>query len=124
MLDLATATEFFRTRYGAAAQWNAATAEDKTALLVTAEADVVAELGAELDYSMPAAVGAVCEQALHILTDPDALRDVSRITAESVEGVGSRSYRSGGMCALCARAERYVNQLRGACAGTVRISRG
>ena len=123
MLDVTTATAYFSKRYGAA-QWSAVSAEDKAALLATAEADISAELdGAELDYTMPAAVGAVCEQALFLLTDPNALKEMSRITAESVEGIGSRSYRAGNGSLLSTRAERYVNQLRGV-GGTVRIARG
>ena len=123
MLDVTTATAYFAKRYGAA-QWSAVSAGDKQSLLTTAEADISAELGgAELDYTMPAAVGAVCEQALFLLTDPNALRETSRITAESVEGIGSRSYRTGNGSLLSSRAERYVNQLRGV-GGTVRIARG
>lgn len=124
MLDLQTATAFYAKRYGAAA-WSSATEEEKRALLDTAEADISAELGgAELDYSEPAAVGAVCEQALFLLTDPTALRDNSRIAAESVEGIGSRTYRTGNGSLLSTRAERYVNQLRGGGVGTVRLTRG
>ena len=124
MLDLQTAAEYFRNRYGAA-EWDAATEDEKRRLIATAEADISAELnGAELDYSIPAAVGAVCEQALFLLTDPNALRDTSRIAAESVEGIGSRTYRTGNGSLLSARAERYVNQLRGAAVGMVRLTRG
>ena len=124
MLDLQTAAAFYAKRYGAAA-WNATTDDEKRALLDTAEADISAELGgAELDYSESAAVGAVCEQALFLLTDPTALRDNSRIAAESVEGIGSRTYRTGNGSLLSARAERYVNQLRGAAVGVVRLTRG
>lgn len=124
MLDLETAAAYFRNRYGAA-EWDAATEDDRRKLLATAEADISAELGGcELDYALPAAVGAVCEQALFLLTDPNALRDASRIAAESVEGIGSRTYRTGNGSLLSVRAERFVNQLRGAAPGTVRVARG
>ena len=124
MLDLATAAAYFHDRYGAA-EWDAATDDEKRRLLATAEMDISAELnGAELDYSIPATVGAVCEQSLFLLTDPNALRDTSRIAAESVEGIGSRTYRTGNGSLLSVRAERFVNALRGAAGGVVRVARG
>lgn len=124
MLDLATAAAYFHNRYGAA-EWGAASEDEKRQLLATAEADISAELsGAAPDYSMPAAVGAVCEQALFLLTDPNALRDTSRIASESVEGIGSRTYRTGNGSLLSVRAERFVNQLRCMVPGTVRVARG
>ena len=123
MLSREKVDAFFANRYGGNI-WFMIEPDEKQRLLTTAEEDVRNELdGAELDYSMPAAVGAVCEQAIHLFTDPDAMRDTSKLTAESVEGIGSRSYRSDRSTLLSPRAERYVNQLRSV-GGTVRIARG
>ena len=125
MLDLARADEYFALHLQNAA-WSAKSGEERAAALAMAEQDISLELGgAELDFANVFAVGAVCEQALFLLTSPeDGINPVSAlIQSESVDGIGSRTYRSRSNPAIASRAERFLEQLRGR-PGAIRTTRG
>ena len=130
MLDPAKADEYFALHLRRS-EWEAKSEDERTAALNMAEQDVSLELGgSELDYGNPLAVAAVCEQALFLLENsaPGAAQVVNGalVSAESVDGIGSRTYRSGlteADFAIGNRARRFIEQLRGG-PGTVRISRG
>lgn len=125
MLDLARADEYFALHLQNAA-WSAKSEEERAAALAMAEQDISLELGgAELDFANVFAVGAVCEQALFLLTSPeDGINPVSAlIQSESVDGIGSRTYRSRSNPAIASRAERFLEQLRGR-PGAIRTTRG
>ena len=125
MLDPAKADEYFALHLRKA-EWIAKSEEERSAALAMAEQDISLELGGtELDYMNPFAVGAVCEQALFLLANPDAgINPISALVqSESVDGIGSRTYRNRANPALSDRAERFLEQLRGR-PGAIRTSRG
>lgn len=125
MLNPAKAEQYFALHLQKAL-WSAKSDEERSAALAMAEQDISLELGGvELDYENPFAVGAVCEQALFLLTSPnEGINPVSAlIQSESVDGIGSRTYRSRSNPAIASRAERFLEQLRGR-PGAIRTSRG
>lgn len=125
MLDLARADEYF-VLHLRKSEWSAKSEEERGGALAMAEQDISLELGGtELDYANPFAVGAVCEQALFLLTSPEeGINPVSAlIQSESVDGIGSRTYRNRSNPAISPRAERFLEQLRGR-PGAIRTSRG
>ncbi|WP_337746941.1 hypothetical protein [Victivallis vadensis] len=130
MLDPAKADEYFALHLRRS-EWEAKSEDERTAALNMAEQDVSLELGgSELDYGNPLAVAAVCEQALFLLENSASgaaqVVNGALVSAESVDGIGSRTYRSGlteADFAIGNRARRFIEQLRGG-PGTVRISRG
>ena len=130
MLDPAKADEYFALHLRRS-EWEAKSEDERAAALNMAEQDVSLELGgSELDYGNPLAVAAVCEQALFLLENSASgaaqVVNGALVSAESVDGVGSRTYRSGlteADFAIGNRARRFIEQLRGG-PGTVRISRG
>ena len=130
MLDPAKADEYFALHLRRS-EWEAKSEDERAAALNMAEQDVSLELGgSELDYGNPLAVAAVCEQALFLLENSASgaaqVVNGALVSAESVDGIGSRTYRSGlteADFAIGNRARRFIEQLRGG-PGTVRISRG
>ena len=130
MLDPAKADEYFALHLRRS-EWEAKSEDERTAALNMAEQDVSLERGgSELDYGNPLAVAAVCEQALFLLENSASgaaqVVNGALVSAESVDGIGSRTYRSGlteADFAIGNRARRFIEQLRGG-PGTVRISRG
>lgn len=130
MLDPAKADEYFALHLRRS-EWEAKSEDERAAALNMAEQDVSLELGgSELDYGNPLAVAAVCEQALFLLENSASgaaqIVNGALVSAESVDGIGSRTYRSGlteADFAIGNRARRFIEQLRGG-PGTVRISRG
>lgn len=130
MLDPAKADEYFALHLRRS-EWEAKSEDERTAALNMAEQDVSLELGgSELDYGNPLAVAAVCEQALFLLENSTSgaaqVVNGALVSAESVDGIGSRTYRSGlteADFAIGNRARRFIEQLRGG-PGTVKINRG
>lgn len=130
MLDTSRADEYFALHLRRS-EWESKSEDERAAALNMAEQDVSLELGgSELDYGNPLAVAAVCEQALFLLENSAAgtaqIVNGALVSAESVDGIGSRTYRSGlteADFAIGNRARRFIEQLRGG-PGTVRISRG
>lgn len=130
MLDPAKADEYFALHLRRS-EWEAKSEDERAAALNMAEQDVSLELGgSELDYGNPLAVAAVCEQALFLLENSASgaaqVVNGALVSAESVDGIGSRTYRTGlteADFAIGNRARRFIEQLRGG-PGTVRISRG
>lgn len=130
MFDTSRADEYFALHLRRS-EWEAKSEDERAAALNMAEQDVSLELGgSELDYGNPLAVAAVCEQALFLLENSasGAAQVVNKalVSAESVDGIGSRTYRTGlteADFAIGNRARRFIEQLRGG-PGTVRISRG
>lgn len=130
MLDPAKADEYFALHLRRS-EWEAKSEDERAAALNMAEQDVSLELGgSELDYDNPLAVAAVCEQALFLLENSASgaaqVVNGALVSAESVDGIGSRTYRTGlteADFAIGNRARRFIEQLRGG-PGTVRISRG
>ena len=130
MLDPAKADEYFALHLRRS-EWEAKSEDERTAALNMAEHDVSLELGgSELDYGNPLAVAAVCEQALFLLENSASgaaqVVNGALVSAESVDGIGSRTYRSGlteADFAIGNRARRFIEQLRGG-PGTVKINRG
>ena len=130
MLDPAKADEYFALLLRRS-EWEAKSEDERAAALNMAEQDVSLELGgSELDYGNPLAVAAVCEQALFLLENSASgaaqVVNGALVSAESVDGIGSRTYRTGlteADFAIGNRARRFIEQLRGG-PGTVRISRG
>lgn len=130
MLDPAKADEYFALHLRRS-EWEAKSEDERTAALNMAEQDVSLELGgSELDYGNPLAVAAVCEQALFLLENSASgaaqVVNGALVSAESVDGIGSRTYRSGlteADFAIGNRARRFIEQLRGG-PGTVKINRG
>lgn len=130
MLDTSRADEYFALHLRRS-EWEAKSEDERAAALNMAEQDVSLELGgSELDYGNPLAVAAVCEQALFLLENSASgaaqVVNGALVSAESVDGVGSRTYRSGlteADFAIGNRARRFIEQLRGG-PGTVKINRG
>lgn len=130
MLDTSRADEYFTLHLRHCA-WESQSEEERAAALNMAEQDVSLELGgSELDYDNPLAVAAVCEQALFLLENSASgaaqIVNGALVSAESVDGIGSRTYRSGlteADFAIGNRARRFIEQLRGG-PGTVKINRG
>ncbi|WP_277202315.1 hypothetical protein [Victivallis vadensis] len=130
MLDPAKADEYFALHLRRS-EWEAKSEDERAAALNMAEQDVSLELGgSELDYGNPLAVAAVCEQALFLLENSASgaaqVVNGALVSAESVDGIGSRTYRSGlteADFAIGNRARRFIEQLRGG-PGTVKINRG
>lgn len=130
MLDPAKADEYFALHLRRS-EWEAKSEDERAAALNMAEQDVSLELGgSELDYGNPLAVAAVCEQALFLLENSTSgaaqVVNGALVSAESVDGIGSRTYRSGlteADFAIGNRARRFIEQLRGG-PGTVKINRG
>lgn len=130
MLDTSRADEYFALHLRRS-EWEAKSEDERAAALNMAEQDVSLELGgSELDYGNPLAVAAVCEQALFLLENSASgaaqVVNGALVSAESVDGIGSRTYRSGlteADFAIGNRARRFIEQLRGG-PGTVKINRG
>ena len=125
MLDPAKADEYFALHLRKS-EWSEKSEEERSAALSMAEQDISLELGGtELDYANPFAVGAVCEQALFLLTSPEEGINpaAALIQSESVDGIGSRTYRSRANPAIASRAERFLEHLRGR-PGAIRTTRG
>ena len=130
MLDPAKADEYFALHLRRS-EWEAKSEDERAAALNMAEQDVSLELGgSELDYGNPLAVAAVCEQALFLLENSASgaaqVVNGALVSAESVDGIGSRTYRSGlteADFAIGNRARRFIEQLRGG-PGPVKINRG
>lgn len=130
MLDPAKADEYFALHLRRS-EWEAKSEDERAAALNMAEQDVSLELGgSELDYGNPLAVAAVCEQALFLLENSASgaaqVVNGALFSAESVDGIGSRTYRTGlteADFAIGNRARRFIEQLRGG-PGTVKINRG
>ena len=125
MLEIDRADEYFALHLQNAV-WSAKSEEERSAALAMAEQDISLELGGtELDYANPFAVGAVCEQALFLLTSPEEGINpaAALIQSESVDGIGSRTYRSRSNPAIASRAERCLEHLRGR-PGAIRTTRG
>ncbi|NMD86284.1 hypothetical protein HF882_06765 [Victivallis vadensis] len=130
MLDTSRADEYFALHLRRS-EWEAKSEDERAAALNMAEQDVSLELGgSELDYGNPLAVAAVCEQALFLLENSTSgaaqVVNGALVSAESVDGIGSRTYRSGlteADFAIGNRARRFIEQLRGG-PGTVKINRG
>ena len=130
MLDPAKADEYFALHLRRS-EWEAKSEDERAAALNMDEQDVSLELGgSELDYGNPLAVAAVCEQALFLLENSASgaaqVVNGALVSAESVDGIGSRTYRSGlteADFAIGNRARRFIEQLRGG-PGTVKINRG
>ena len=125
MLDPAKADEYFALHLKRS-EWEEKSEEERQAALNMAEQDVSLELGGEApDYADTLAVAAVCEQALFLLTSPDdAISPAAALlTAQSVEGIGSQTFRSGKNPAIAPRAQRFIEQIRGR-PGIVNINRG
>jgi len=74
-------------------------AEARSAALAAARRDILASLGREAESDDDAfAAAAVCEQTLHILLHPEFLTAPEpQLASESVNGIGRRSYRGGGI---------------------------
>ena len=85
-----------------------------------AERDVAAELGREPAADRFLEVAAVGEQTIHLLRHP-VDDGSSRVVAEKVEGVGSRSFSATELPEIAPRARRYLRALLGS---TVRTARG
>ena len=130
MLDISRADAFFALHLRRS-EWEAKSEDERAAALNMAEQDVSLELGgSELDYGNPLAVAAVCEQALFLLENSASgaaqVVNGALFSAESVDGIGSRTYRTGlteADFAIGNRARRFIEQLRGG-PGTVKINRG
>lgn len=130
MLDTSRADEYFALHLRRS-EWEAKSEDERAAALNMAEQDVSLELGgSELDYGNPLAVAAVCEQALFLLENSASgaaqVVNGALVSAESVDGIGSRTYRTGlteADFAIGNRARRFIEQLRGG-PGTVKINRG
>lgn len=127
MITIATADEFF-TLHLLRSTWQTRSEQDRAAALKMAERDVSGELGGieavETDILM---MEAVCEQAVYLLAFPEAINPKgAHLESESVDGVGSRTYRNGSNPAIGPRAARLIELIRGSGArnGTVRLSRG
>ena len=96
MLSLEKADEYFQLHL-LRDEWMGAPEDSRKAALNMAEQDVSLELGGTgMDYADIFAVGAVCEQAVFLLTSQgDGINPVSALLqSESVDGIGSRTYRS------------------------------
>ena len=94
--------------------------EARQAALNMAAADIRAELGRDPDPADYLELAALGEQTIHLLRHPDG-DSSARLTAEKVEGVGSRSFAATSLPEIAPRARRYLRALLGA---TVRTARG
>ncbi|GEM_PF-5884403 len=110
-----------------ATELNAFSATEKSAARFSADLDVAAVLGRSVgDDDDALLIGAVSEQAIHLLMHRSALtrpESTSELSSESIDGVGSRSYH---ICRrdperLCERAKAYLD---GALTPRLAIQRG
>ena len=125
MLSLEKADEYFQLHL-LRDEWTGTPEDSRKAALNMAEQDISLELGGTgMDYADIFAVGAVCEQAVFLLTSQgDGINPVAALLqSESVDGIGSRTYRSRANPAIASRAERFLEQLRGR-PGAIRTTRG
>lgn len=117
--------EYFSARIGGA-KWSAYSEEQRIAAAVSATDDVGNELtGLEIDDSNPLHLGAVAEQALHLLESTETtLTAATVLAAESIDGIGSRSYREpSGNVLLSERCKIFIERIRRESGGR-RILRG
>ncbi len=98
------------------ANWRDLSAERQAALLRLGALDAAAFLGREPDRKNPHQAAAIYEQALWLILRPD-----DRIAAESIDGVGSRSYRAAPAELLAERARALLEPFR---RPPIRLQRG
>lgn len=101
--------------------WNALESPRKIACISMAETDVMARL--DLDSTNPDnphILGAVCEQAVFIAANYDKLRRSGEIVSESIDGLGSRTYRLSSSENFSRRALTHIRRLT----SQRRLSRG
>lgn len=132
MINRERADEYF-SHHLCNGKWSVKGENERESALIMAEQDVSLELGgAELDYDNPLALAAVCEQALFLLENGAGgimaqSGGSALVSSESVDGIGSRTYRAGlreSDFAISGRARRFIELLRGSNGGTVKTSRG
>jgi len=101
------ADTYFSTRYGASAAWSALSESDKTALLTTAENDLVAVYGSVPETD--AGQRCIYEQAFFRMLDADVdTRSALQAQGVSAAGIAKESYRAGGGIAVCAYAQQVL----------------
>ena len=125
MITAAQIDAYFAERLSGA-EWLAFPDAQRAAAGVSASDDVTNEVpGLELDGENPAHLGAVAEQALHLLRHMGAETPAeSGVASESIEGIGSRSYQAKrGNVVLCERSKSYISKILRE-SGTLRIVRG
>ena len=88
-----------------------------------AETDVLLRLGMdELNIEQTGQLAAVCEQAVYLCHNRDQLNLPANLASESIEGAGSRSYRTSSTGELFSpRAASIIRHITG---GGNNISRG
>ena len=117
--------EYFSARIGGA-KWSAYSEAQRLAAAVSAADDVENELnGLEIDDSNPLHLGAVSEQALHLLeSSENASTAAASLAAETIDGIGSRSYREpSGNVLLGDRCKAFIERIMRESGGR-RILRG
>ena len=92
----------------------AAAQTERAAALAMAECDISGAAGRELDANDRFAVAAVAEQLVWLLGRgaDAALADAEALASESIDGLGSRSYRENCDRAIAPRARKLVELLR------------
>ena len=95
--------------------FSAASETDRAAAFAMAECDISAAVGRELDDNDRFAVAAVSDQLVWLLQRgaSAALADTEALASESIDGLGSRSYRGNCDRAIAPRARKFVALLRG-----------
>lgn len=131
MITAAAVTDYLTDHLLGELYFDASEARRRAALR-QANADIAAELNdVGPDDSEPFAVAAVCEQLLYLLAGigPDAetasigaLGTDADLVSESIDGAGSRAFRSGVDRTIAPRARRYLAWFRPA--GAVQLRRG
>lgn len=101
-----------------------ASAEERNAVLVMAERDIVSLLNTPGAREEQLFIPAVCEQAVFLLTRKEELTRRQILLSETVEGMGSRSYSACGeeRLVLAPRAELYLKHLNAG--GSLLLNRG
>jgi hypothetical protein len=115
--------DIYFSKHLASAKWNGLTTEQKESALAMAESDILARLTAEsIDETRINQLNAVYEQALFLAVNFDKLQRYDDAEAESIDGVGSKTYRKKKPL-FSERAQQFLDLDRGNM-GSVRIGRG
>lgn len=122
MIDLTVADAFFASHLEKN-YWESQDETTRTACLTMAETDILMRLDLdEIDVEQTGHLAAVCEQAVYLCRNRDQLNLPANLASESIEGAGSRSYRTNSTGELFSpRAASIIRRITGG--GNI-ISRG
>lgn len=93
-------------------RYTGASVEERSAALRMAELDICCELGVKTLPDGELCRNAVVEQMFYLLVNRSRIGADLSVEAESVDGLGSVSYRGNGEALIAPRARRLLEQMR------------